>query len=286
VLKVAISFDYDSPTGYRQSFNLKHLPPDADQEGSEDLLKVLAEHGVKATFGVVGAAALAGDPPEHCQEQIRKIHDAGHEIASHSMTHAFLAAASDRQLTSELVDSKTALETCTGSSVTGFIPPFNCPMHFPRYLAFSVSEVFGLAGRGRGRQSIETMLRSLSSVGYGWARIAFDPKVDQLLRLLRIRRERKLSQPFLLHGVTAIPLHSTGFGIKTRALIRQHVGKDLVLAIYGHPNQARAGGDENARQMDTLFSEFEQERARRAVTFITMKEVDSLTRQRRSISVN
>src|SRR5690242_16302003 len=90
MLHIAISFDYDSPAGYRESFNLKNIPPDSDQKGTEAFLKILSHHRVKATFGVVANAALEGMPPEFCPDQIRKIHDSGHEIASHSMTHRYI----------------------------------------------------------------------------------------------------------------------------------------------------------------------------------------------------
>ena len=282
MLKIALSFDYDSPTGYRQSFHMRNFPGNADQEGAEILLKILGDHGVRATFGIVGRAALEGTAPEHCPEQIRKIHTAGHEIASHSMSHLFLPAASDRQLAMELVESKNALQECTGSSVTGFIPPFNCPTHFPSRGAFSVSEFLGLHGRGRGRQSIEKMFAALCVAGYAWARVVFRPKVEQVLQQLRIIGKPPPLQPFLFHDIVAIPLHATGFGIPSRALIRQSLGTELVLAIYGHPNQALSENDQNASKLDELIEEFERERAAGELEFITMQEVEEFIRQNRA----
>jgi hypothetical protein len=46
-MRVAISFNYDSPVGYRESFGKTHYNPAADQKGTEALLQVLAAHDVK-----------------------------------------------------------------------------------------------------------------------------------------------------------------------------------------------------------------------------------------------
>src|ERR1019366_3297785 len=161
MFRIAISFDYDSPAGYRESFHMRNFPASADYEGTRILLEVLRDHDVKVTFGIVGQVALPGGKWNHCQEQIRAIHHAGHEIASHSMTHRYLPSMRDDEWLEEVAASKRALEECIGSSIQGFIPPFNRPSHFPEGGAFSFSEVFGFDGRGRGRQSIGTMLRTL-----------------------------------------------------------------------------------------------------------------------------
>src|ERR1035437_3816775 len=121
MLRIAISFDYDSPAGYRESFHMRDFPGNADYEGTGILLKVLHKHGVRSTFGIVGQAALPGEPPEQCQEQIRAIHQAGHEIASHSMTHRFIPPMRDGDLLEELASSKRTLETCIGARIRGFI---------------------------------------------------------------------------------------------------------------------------------------------------------------------
>src|SRR5882724_8316630 len=94
-MRVAISFDYDSPAGYRESFSHASLHSTADFEGTKALLHVLNQHQVKTTFAVVGNAALEGPIPEHCPDQVREIRDAGHEIASHSMFHRFIPAMRD-----------------------------------------------------------------------------------------------------------------------------------------------------------------------------------------------
>lgn len=277
LLQVAISFDYDSPAGYQQSFNIYDMPADADQKGTEALLRILSDYDVNATFGIVGQVALNGEPPEHCPNQIREIYDAGHEIASHSMTHRYLPSMDSAEMFADILASKQALESCIAAEVRGFIPPFNRPMHFPSKGAFSIAEVLGLHGRGRGKQSIETMLQVLDRVDFGWCRVSFEPKFRQVMHLLGITNGNQPPQPFVLHNVVAIPLHSTGFGEKSRKLIHRFLYNemDLVLTIYGHPNQALTENEQCAKELAGLFAEFDRERARGILQFNTMGDIQA-----------
>jgi peptidoglycan/xylan/chitin deacetylase (PgdA/CDA1 family) len=264
---LTISFDYDSPEGYRNSFGMRGWRADADMVGADLLLRVLGEHEARATFGVVGRAALDGTPPEHCPEQIRAIHAAGHEVASHSMFHRFLPPMRRAELLDDAAQSRRALERCIGAPVRGFIPPFNRPMHFPRRRAISISEVFGLHGRGRGRQTVGSMLRTLAEAGFAWSRVSFE---DKLARLLG---RRSPAQPFVYGGAVAIPLHSTGFGDASAALVRQYLDTDLTIAIYGHPNQAQEQNDQSAAKLDWFLRTFAPERRSGRLAIHTMAEI-------------
>ena len=278
MLRIAISFDYDSPAGYRESFQMRDFPGNADYEGTEILLKVLRKHGVKVTFGVVGQAALPGEPPDNCQEQIQAIHREGHEIASHSMNHRFIPPMCDSELLGELTSSKRALEACIGERIKGFIPPFNRPCHFPNAGAFSISEVLGLDGRGRGRQSVGSMLRTLNAAGFEWSRVSFQNKLFQLALRFGITAERPPMRPFIYNNMVAVPLHQTGFGNGARNLIRRWRNTDHVLTLYGHPNQALSANGQNAKELDSLLSEFRAERENGALVFNTMGEIALFTR--------
>jgi peptidoglycan/xylan/chitin deacetylase (PgdA/CDA1 family) len=277
-MRLAISFDYDSPEGYRRSFALKACRPEADQEGTHALLHVLREHGVRATFGIVGRVALPGDPPEHCPEQIRAIYREGHEIASHSMFHKFLPPLGQQELLDDVLCSRRALEACTGASVRGFIPPFNRPMHFPQKRAFSFSETFGTHGRGRARQSLGSLLRILGKCGYGWSRVSFEDKLLRIARYAGICKEMLPAQPFLYAGVVAIPLHATGFGEASASLVRRYLHTNLTLTLYGHPNQASANNDQSAASLARFLIAMEAERYRGNLQFHTMGEIESLSR--------
>jgi peptidoglycan/xylan/chitin deacetylase (PgdA/CDA1 family) len=277
-MRLAISFDYDSPEGYRRSFGMRGCRPSADQEGAGLLLRVLRDHGARATFGIVGRVALPGEPPEHCPEQVRAIHAAGHEVASHSMLHKYLPPLGRRELFEDIVISRKVLETRIGGPVRGFIPPFNRPMHFPQRRAFSFSELLGVHGRGRARQSLGSLLGLLGRAGYGWSRVSFEDKVAALARRLGLRGEAAPAQPFLFGEVVAIPLHSTGFGEASRALVRRYLPTGLTLAIYGHPNQALEDNDQSASKLARFLDEFESERRQGLLQLHTMGEIEAFTR--------
>jgi hypothetical protein len=278
-MNLAISFDYDSPEGYRRSFGLRDCRPDADQQGTEMLLRVLADHGARATFGIVGRVALDGEAPEHCPEQVCRIHRAGHEIASHSMYHRFLPPLKRQELFDDVATSRKTLEDCTAAPVRGFIPPFNRPMHFPQRRAFSASELLGLHGRGRARQSLGGMLRVLNEAGYGWSRVSYEDKLAAMLRRIGVGRDPAPPQPFLFHGIVAIPLHSTGFGERSTALVRRFLHSGLTLAIYGHPNQAMEHNDQSAEKLGRFLTAFAPERRRGLLSIRTMAEIENMTRK-------
>lgn len=272
-MRIAISFDYDAPAGYRESFHMRDADPASDQKGTATLLKVLACHGVQATFAIVGEVALAGAPPAHCPDQIREIHAAGHEIASHSMHHKFIPPMNRAQLLKDVSDSRRSLEDCIGAPVTGFVPPFNRPMHYPRRYAPSLSEMLGLHRRGFGRQSISSMLRVLREAGFTWSRVSFSDKVRLALGLAHLSRPHLPDQPFLESGVLAIPCHAVGFGEAAQKLIRSYMGADLVIALGAHPNQAHSDNDESAIRLDSLLTELRPAREQGLVTFHRMSSV-------------
>jgi peptidoglycan/xylan/chitin deacetylase (PgdA/CDA1 family) len=278
-MRVAISFDYDSPAGYRESFSQASLHSAADFEGTEALLKVLAEHQVKTTFAIVGNAALDGAVPEHCPDQVRAIRDAGHEIASHSMYHRYIPAMRRDELLKDLSASKQALEACTGLTVRGFVPPFNRPSHFPEKGSFSFSEMAGLHRRGRGRQSAGTLLEALGATGFSWCRVSFQSPAQTLRRMLGRENTSFPAQPFLFRGALAIPLHATGFGSGAVDLLRRYMDTDLLITLCGHPFQAldsnRVENNEHVDHLAALLDIFCKERISGKLKFCTMAEAET-----------
>jgi len=290
-MRITISFDYDSPAGYRESFgNPENHPSDADFRGTQALLKVLGDHGVKATFAVVGCVALEGAPPEHCPDQVREIHAKGHEVASHSMYHKFIPPMSDQELDEDVGASKKVIEVCIGQPIRGFIPPFNRPSHFPRKGAISFSEILGLHGRGRGRQDVESLLQTLSGRGFGWCRVSFSNSVRSLTARLGLSNGGGFpAQPFLLRNMVVMPLHCTGFGAHSLACVRRYLDSDCVLALYAHPNKAQNAldkhgyNDERAEVLAGFLSELERERADGRVEFCTMAAIEDQVRGRQAV---
>lgn len=88
--------------------------------GDEDIPAVLAaldECGVKATFFIVGE--FCGKYPG----AVKMISDAGHEIGSHSDTHADMTKLDDAGILREIRDSAKRLQAVTGAPVKLFRVP-------------------------------------------------------------------------------------------------------------------------------------------------------------------
>lgn len=88
--------------------------------GNEDipqLLDILNKYNVKATFFIVG------DWCDKFPGSVKQIYSAGHEIGSHSDTHADMTKLDDAGILREIRDSRKKLEAVTGAAVTLFRVP-------------------------------------------------------------------------------------------------------------------------------------------------------------------
>jgi peptidoglycan/xylan/chitin deacetylase (PgdA/CDA1 family) len=82
------------------------------------LLDVLAEHGVKATFFMMGSRA------EQEPELVRRVAAGGHLVGNHSWSHPNLAQSAASKVREELTRTSAVLEQITGERVLYFRPPF------------------------------------------------------------------------------------------------------------------------------------------------------------------
>ena len=85
--------------------------------GVDRLLDLLATHEATGTFFVLGWVA------ERHAHLVRRIADAGHEIASHGWWHYRVNALTPEQFREEIRSSKSLLEDITGKPVQGFRAP-------------------------------------------------------------------------------------------------------------------------------------------------------------------
>lgn len=94
----------------------------------EYLINFLKLRGISSTFYMVSDYAV------EFPFMARAIVANGHEIGSHSKSHAYLNRADHIKITQELQISKCTLEDITGSSVTKFrAPAFRVPENITRY---------------------------------------------------------------------------------------------------------------------------------------------------------
>ena len=86
-------------------------------EDIEQILKVLDQYKVKASFFVVG------DWAERYPQSVKMIFKAGHEVESHSDTHADMTKLSREGLQREIRKSNRKIEAITGQKPKLFRPP-------------------------------------------------------------------------------------------------------------------------------------------------------------------
>lgn len=78
------------------------------------MLGLFDEHGVKATFFVLGWVA------ERCPELIRSIADRGHEVACHGYSHELIYQQTEAQFREETARAKATLEDLCQQPVLGY----------------------------------------------------------------------------------------------------------------------------------------------------------------------
>ena len=89
-----------------------------DNADIEEILSVLDDFNIKASFFVVG------DWCDRYPESVLQIHLAGHEIGSHSDTHADMTNLNRDEILREIRDSNQKIEAITGVAPTLFRTPF------------------------------------------------------------------------------------------------------------------------------------------------------------------
>src|SRR5262249_39282184 len=84
------------------------------EPATERVLRVLERHAIRATFFVLGWVA------ERHRLMVRRILDAGHEVASHGYRHVNVHALTPRAFRSDVSLAKQILEDISGSPVNGY----------------------------------------------------------------------------------------------------------------------------------------------------------------------
>ena len=87
-------------------------------DDTEQLISILAEYDVPATFFVVGAWV------DKYPESVKALSDAGHQIQNHSNTHPYMSKLSAEQITDELASCNKKIENITGVRPNLLRPPY------------------------------------------------------------------------------------------------------------------------------------------------------------------
>lgn len=87
-------------------------------EYTDKILTCMAENEVKCTFFAVEFWV------EKNADFVKRIFDEGHEIGTHSKTHAYMSKQSEAEIRAELSSSSSAIEKITGKKVSLFRAPY------------------------------------------------------------------------------------------------------------------------------------------------------------------
>jgi hypothetical protein len=256
--RLLMFWDYDTQWGAdrsRSGGGPKKWGP-LEFANTERLLELHAHYRWPACFAVVGAAALPGERPYHDPAQIRRVHAAGHEIASHSQRHEWLPALNGKELRRTLVESKDALEQCIGAPVQSFVPPYNQPFDYAAGLSFSRSERRAVP---RERTDLRRLCEALRETGYGFCRVAYRPWPQRLAEwcLGRPLELRGVVQP--IAGVCCVRLNTPGgFATAIESLVKRCNGRPGLVVVYGHPHSLTLGNTQDERWLVPFLAKARQ----------------------------
>ncbi len=185
---------------------------------TDHLLRILDKHQVRGTFFILGWIA------ERFPELVKRIHAAGHELASHGYWHQLVYSLTPEEFARDLVQSKEAIANATGVVVTAYrAPSFSIVERSLWALDVLIEEgftidssIFPIAGHDRygipgARRDIHTLVRKSGEireyppsawywkklnipVGGGYFRILPFP-----LTLAVMRSIRSAGQPFMFY---------------------------------------------------------------------------------------
>jgi hypothetical protein len=247
--KLIIFWDFDGQWGAERSRSSGGAKPwgRLDFEHTERLLDLHRRYALPACFAVVGAAALPGARPRHDPALVRRIAEAGHEVASHSMYHEWLPGLGYPKLVRSLLDSKDALQQTTGCPVLSFVPPFNQPFDFLPRGSVSLSE---RTQAGNDRIDLGRLARALVESGYRFCRVSYAPLYERLLAALRVRRVARPSFIERIHGLACLRLTArAGFSRQALQLLERSARDGGAAVVYGHPHSLQAGNAQDERHL-------------------------------------
>lgn len=249
--RVFFIWDYDTALGQVNAtypYNFREEGLIEEIHNVDFILQISQAQEIKMTFACVGFAAEPGHWPYHVPEQLQRISQEGHEVASHSWRHEWLPYLEKEQLIRSLRRSKLALETCIGKkdSVVGFVPPFSRPMSWKARFAFSLGDrTWGPRFPGSDLGSLMTFLRG---EGYRWCRTTYVPLWRRLSGAGVPRTMTKANQ------VIGIPLNYCGFDEPALRLLAETVQSGGSLFVSGHPAALSRKGSES-REHFVAFAE-------------------------------
>jgi len=184
------------------------------------VLDLFAAAGVSATFFTLGWVA-ARHPA-----LVRRIHEAGHEVASHGWDHARVFTLGATAFAEDLARARAALEDAAGVAITGYrAPSFSIDARTPWAHAVLAEQGYAYSS------SVAPVVHD----HYGWReapRFAFRPLADSALIELPVTTAEWAGRRMAAGGGGFFRVLPYGF---TRAAIRQVNALGQPAVFYFHP---------------------------------------------------
>ncbi len=190
------------------------------ERNTDAVIALFGETGVKATFFTLGWVA------HRYPALMRRIVDAGHEVASHGWDHIRVFTMTPQQFAADLERTKKTLEDASGTSVTGYrAPSFSIDARTP--WAHSI-----LAEQG---YDYSSSVAPVKHDHYGWPeapRFAFRPLADSRLIELPVTTAKFMGRTLAAGGGGFFRLLPYQFSAWA---IRQVNAEQMPAIFYFHP---------------------------------------------------
>ncbi len=259
-----IIWDYDSAIGQINSslpYNFLYVPIFQEIENVDYILEIAKTFGIKMTFACLGFAAEPGTYPFNISDQIKKIYNEGHEIASHSWKHEWFPYLTEEQIYKSLERSKYALEKCVGKNeiVRGFVPPHSRPMSWYKKLSFSMGDraIYPIHKGG----DLGYILKQLSKLNYTWCRVlkSYRPVWSKFFN--HQTTNLILNKWEIQSKIVCVPQHYTGFDEGAIEYLERCVEKNEALVIVGHPAALSRNGPESKLHFNNFIDRVKKYKA-------------------------
>ncbi len=191
------------------------------ERNTDVLLDMFARRDVKATFFTLGWVA------ERHPQLIRRIVDAGHELASHGYDHQRVFTLTPDQFRADLRQTRNLLEQAGGIAVIGYrAPSFSIDARTPWAYAILAEEGYRYS----------SSVAPVKHDHYGWPqapRFAFRPMADSEFIELPVTTARLLGRTMAAGGGGFFRLFPYAFSRWAVRQLNQSAGRPAIL--YFHP---------------------------------------------------
>ena len=238
--KLMLIWDYDTPltTITRTVPYDYHFEKCLEEEDCVNHILASANMiNAKFTFAVLGFGAEPSVAPFDVRHMIRKIHQEGHEVASHSWKHEWLPLTTKVQLEKTIQRSKYSIEKAINDPefrVKGFVLPHDRPMSWYSKFGFSKGDR-GLYPFFPGA-SIDGVSKCLKENGYSWMRNCYRPVWEKFVNYGGNSQKYKFKRHFIQSGnFHFVPSHCMEPSEKAIDAVNWAVQNDMPVVIAAHP---------------------------------------------------